>query len=156
MMKSTNLKALSIVFLVALLVGLRSEAIASEDLEGEAAWAESYSALYGDALPDFYVLGDGSFQANWLTDSEEALRPCVVFEHCVWLKVASNQTCPVSGIVRFNVIDGHEKILETRESDPFIVLPGEMAFIELGSKMLDESSFVEPVDAFCADLLPAV
>lgn len=156
MKKSTNLKALSIVFVVALLIELRSEALASEDLEGEAAWTQSYSALYGNALPDFYVLGDGSFQANWLSGSEDALHPCVVFEHCVWLKVASNQTCPVSGIVRFNVVDGNERVLETQESDRFIVLPGEMAFIELGSKMLDESGLVEPIDAFCSDLLPSV
>lgn len=156
MKRSTSFRALALILLMAAVVYSNSERTAQQEHEAEIAWNQSFESQYGSNLPDFYALGDGTFQARWLTQEEESSHDCTVSEHCVFLKVATNQECPTGGQIRFRVLDSKRKVLEVENSDSFLMRHGDMAIIELGSKNLTESGFIEPIDAFCADRLPAV
>lgn len=117
-------------------------------------WDQVFYEQYGDSLDSFYYLGENGFQARWLTESEDQLNPCQINEHCVHIVVASIADCPVSARVKFDVEDSKNKSLVTLESEEFIVQKGKTVILELGSSLLTEKGFIEPLDAYCTSTRP--
>lgn len=114
-----------------------------------------FEADYGSRVDDFYYISD-QIQARWLTEVEDKDEPCVINKHCVHIKIASVAHCEKGSVLEFSVLDSNSKVLGTHESEVFMVKKGEIIQLELGSTLLTEKGFVEPLDAYCKDLLPEV
>lgn len=125
----------------------------SDEEYSEAAY--EFEQIYGSSLDDFYYIGE-EFQGRWLTEVEDKNEPCVINKHCVHIKIASVAHCEKGSVLEFSVLDSNSKVLGTHESEVFMVKKGEIIQLELGSTLLTEKGFIEPLDAYCKDLLPEV
>lgn len=119
-------------------------------------WNESFELAYGSTLPDFYELGGEGFQARWLTDAEDSKVKCVFQDHCVYIKLATIAECEKGVIVEFAVLTEDEKVITQEKTPVFPMKAGEYVAIELGSRKLTEKGLIEPIDAYCSDVLPSV
>lgn len=116
---------------------------------------DQFGTLYGSRLSDFYTLGD-EFQVRWLTEKEDLGTPCVVYEYCVIIKIATVADCEIGATLKYAVLDVESKVLSNEESEVFLVKSGEIIQIELGSRLLTDSGSIEALDANCSASEPSV
>ena len=130
----------------AISVSLQEEYVSESEYE--------FQRQYGAILDDFYYVGE-EFQARWLTESEDEGSPCVLTKHCLHIKIASVANCVKGAVLKYSVLDGQSNVLSLEESQVFLIKPSEIIQIELGSNLLTKKGFLEPLDAYCKDALPA-
>jgi type II secretory pathway component PulL len=128
----------------------------SEQYLTEDEWNESFELAYGSILPDFYGLGEEGFQARWLSNKEQSAVHCNFAVHCVFIKLATIAECEKGVVVEFFVFDKDDKQIAQEQTPVFLIKSGQYVDVELDSIKLNEKGFIEPTDAHCSDLLPAI
>lgn len=138
-----------LIFLAAIYATQNYESV--DDLEEN----DPFLLLFGKQIDDFYYIND-EFQGRWLTEAEDKSTSCREYKHCVFIAVASVANCEKGAVIEYSVLDNSEKVLGTEESSVFLARKGEVVKVELGSKLLTQKGFIEPLDAYCIDEYPSV